>query len=171
MNASAHKTMHRAILMERGYSLRKAAAALSVGPQHLVRVLNGQRESAKILAAIEALPPSATPRKLCGFASKPCARHHSRQRGGTDAAHICEAKGYTLRAAAEAIGVDIHRIHDHLSGASRSQRIEAALAALPDLSGHCLYGRAGRAHAIKLGREAIAAAGVAAVSADATPAL
>lgn len=43
-------------LARKGYSQRQAAPLLDVSPEHLNRVLNGHRESARLLAAIEELP-------------------------------------------------------------------------------------------------------------------
>jgi hypothetical protein len=47
-----------------GWSYRAAAQVLGVGYQHLAYVLNGHRESRRLLAAVRALPPrpsAATP--------------------------------------------------------------------------------------------------------------
>jgi len=43
-------------LKKKGWSHRAAAAELGVTFEHLNRVLNGHRESARLIAAIEALP-------------------------------------------------------------------------------------------------------------------
>lgn len=47
---------HRAMLREKGWSYRVGAKALGVNFTHLHRVLTGERQSQRLLAAIEALP-------------------------------------------------------------------------------------------------------------------
>ena len=46
----------KAILKKRGWTYRAAAPLLDIGYVHLSRVLNGQRQSRRLLAAISALP-------------------------------------------------------------------------------------------------------------------
>ena len=55
----------KALLKARGWSNRRAAAELGVGFVHLSRVLNGHRQSKRLLDAIAALPvaPKAAARK------------------------------------------------------------------------------------------------------------
>jgi transcriptional regulator with XRE-family HTH domain len=43
-------------LKRKGWSQRQAAKTLGIGFEHLNRVLNGHRESKRLLAAIESLP-------------------------------------------------------------------------------------------------------------------
>jgi hypothetical protein len=43
-------------LKEKGWTYRTAAPALGITYQHLSYVLNGHRESRRVLAAIEAMP-------------------------------------------------------------------------------------------------------------------
>jgi hypothetical protein len=52
----------KATLKRHGWSYRKAAPFLGVGYVHLSRVLNGQRESRRLLAAIAALPHAPAPK-------------------------------------------------------------------------------------------------------------
>ena len=47
----------RALLKRKNWSYRNAAPVLGVSYQHLAMVLTGRRESRRLLAAIEALPP------------------------------------------------------------------------------------------------------------------
>lgn len=48
----------KARLKELGWSYRRVAPLLGVRFEHLCLVLNGHRESRRLLAAIEALPPA-----------------------------------------------------------------------------------------------------------------
>ena len=50
---------HKVTIKRRGWSQQKAAAFIGVSYEHLNRVLNGHRESRRLLAAIEALPERA----------------------------------------------------------------------------------------------------------------
>jgi hypothetical protein len=142
--------------------MSQAARALGRSRQYLYDVLSGKKISAALLRKIEELPKNPEKKSTRGFAATGIlSRHQSRHAGGSDGATICEQKDFTLRAAAAAIGVNFRTLRDHLSGTSRSAVIEAKLNALPDLTGTGItYGRAGRAHAIELGKQAIAKAGL-----------
>lgn len=58
----------KAILKTRGWSQRRAAAALHVTQTHLSLVLNGRRTSRSLLIRIDALPRSDIPYRHIGFA-------------------------------------------------------------------------------------------------------
>jgi len=49
-------TNHKSLLKSKGWSYRSAAPRLNVSYQHLSEVLNGKRQSRRLLAAIESLP-------------------------------------------------------------------------------------------------------------------
>ena len=51
---------HKALLREKGWSYRAAAPVLGVHWVHLFRVLKGERQSIRLLAAIERLPNRPT---------------------------------------------------------------------------------------------------------------
>jgi len=51
-----------------GYSQYRAARYLEVTQSHLNRVLQGHRESGRILRLIEKMPKSDVPRQMSGFA-------------------------------------------------------------------------------------------------------
>lgn len=55
--AAKPESTHKAILHDKGYSLRLAAPVLGVHFRHLHEVLQGRRKSRRLLRAIEALPP------------------------------------------------------------------------------------------------------------------
>jgi transcriptional regulator with XRE-family HTH domain len=57
-------------LRERGWSLRRAAEQLGVTHVHLSYVLQGRRESRRIMAAIERLGPSPVAYRESGFARR-----------------------------------------------------------------------------------------------------
>lgn len=51
----------RNTLRRKGWSQISAAAVLEVTPEHLCYVLNGRRQSRRILAAIDAMPSNPNP--------------------------------------------------------------------------------------------------------------
>jgi transcriptional regulator with XRE-family HTH domain len=57
----------KAMLRARGWSYRRGAVALGVTYQHLSMVLNGHRESRRLLQAIAELPDSPVPYMPVGF--------------------------------------------------------------------------------------------------------
>jgi lambda repressor-like predicted transcriptional regulator len=57
-------------LKKKGWSNRRAAPVLGVTYPHLNKVLNGHRESRRLLAAIAELPQSPVPYMRSGFASR-----------------------------------------------------------------------------------------------------
>ncbi len=62
---------HRAMLREKGWSYRVGAQALGVNFTHLHRVLKGERQSQRLLAAIEALPVRKTAKYASGAGAHP----------------------------------------------------------------------------------------------------
>lgn len=56
-------TRHKALLRDKGWSLRTAAPLLGVHFTHLHYVLQGRRKSRRLLAAIEELPSRTLPAK------------------------------------------------------------------------------------------------------------
>lgn len=56
-NEKLARDLAKQVLKDLGYTYRNAAPALGVCYQHLAFVLNGQRESARLLQRIAALPP------------------------------------------------------------------------------------------------------------------
>ena len=59
----------RAALRRKGYSYRRAAAALGCSFTHLSHVLTRRRESRRLLNRIAALPESPVPYRNSGFAA------------------------------------------------------------------------------------------------------
>lgn len=58
-NQKAALTAAKEILRARGWTYRAAGPVLKVRFEHLSRVLNGQRQSARLLQRIEDIPPAA----------------------------------------------------------------------------------------------------------------
>lgn len=61
-NISKPANRHKAMLRDKGWSLRAAAPHLGVHFTHLHYVLQGSRQSRRLLAAIEALPSRTLPK-------------------------------------------------------------------------------------------------------------
>ena len=57
----------KTMLREKGWSYRRGAGLLGVTYQHLSLVLNGHRESRRLLRAIAALPASTAQHRNSGF--------------------------------------------------------------------------------------------------------
>ena len=57
-NAKLARSLAKQLLKDRGYSYRTAAPALGVCYQHLAFVLNGQRQSLRLLKRISDLLPA-----------------------------------------------------------------------------------------------------------------
>ena len=55
-------------LKAKGYSYRRAAAALGYSESHFFKVLCGYNHSETLFRRLATLPPSPVPRKLCGYA-------------------------------------------------------------------------------------------------------
>ncbi len=64
----------RRLLKSRGWSYRRAGAYLGISYPHICLVLQGKRESKRLLRAIAALPDSPEPYRECGFATTPYRR-------------------------------------------------------------------------------------------------
>jgi len=56
-------------LRARGWSYRRAAEFLGCSYPHVSYVLNGQRQSRRLLARIAAMPESPVPHRQSGFAA------------------------------------------------------------------------------------------------------